>query len=85
MTVKKAPKSIKFSKNQVRLKKGKSAKLKVKLSKGAASYQVTYSSNKKSVAAVTKAGKVTAKKKGTAVITVKTYNKKKAKIKIVVK
>lgn len=85
VTVKKAPKSIKFSKNQVRLKKGKSTKLKVKLSKGAASYQVTYSSNKKSVAAVTKAGKVTAKKKGTAVITVKTYNKKKAKIKIVVK
>lgn len=85
ITVKKAPKSIQFNKSLLKLKKGKRVKLKIKLSKGAASYQTTYSTNKKSVATVSKDGKVTAKKKGKAVITVKTFNKKTAKIKIVVK
>ena len=85
VTVKKAPKSIKFTKKSIKIKKGKSAKLKTALSKGSASYQITYTVNKKSVAVVSKDGKVTAKKKGTAVVTAKTFNKKKAKIKIVVK
>lgn len=50
------------------LKKGKSFTLKVTGAVG----KVTYSSSKKSVAAVTSKGKVTAKKKGKAVIKVKT-------------
>lgn len=85
VTVKKAPKSIKFSKKKLELKKGQSKSLKLTFPKGTASYQVKYSSNKKSVAQVSAAGKVKAKKKGTAVITAKTFNNKKAKIKIVVK
>ena len=47
--------------------------------------KVTYSSNKKSVATVSKSGVIKGVKKGTAVITVKTYNKKTAKIKVRVK
>ena len=37
------------------------------------------------MASVSSTGKVTARKKGTAIITVKTYNGKKAKMKIIVK
>ena len=47
--------------------------------------KLTYSSNNKKVATVDAKGKVTAKKKGTAVITIKTHNGKTTKIKIVVK
>ena len=46
--------------------------------------KLTWSSDKKKVAAVSKSGVVTAKKKGTAVITVQTANKKKDRIKITV-
>ena len=59
---------------------GKTAKLKVKNYKGT----VKWSSNKKKVAAVSKKGVVTAKKKGTAVITAKA-GKKKLKCKVTVK
>ena len=44
--------------------------------------KITYSSSWKSVAAVNSAGVVTARRKGTATITVKTANGKKAKVKI---
>ena len=46
---------------------------------------MTYKSSKKSVASVSSSGKITAKKKGKAVITVKTYNGKKAKLTVTVK
>ncbi len=85
VVVKKAPKKLKLNAVKKTLKVGKTYKIKAKLQKGTASYKLTYSSNKKSVAKVSSAGKVTAKKKGTAIITVKTFNKKKAKIKIIVK
>ena len=85
ITVKKAPKKIEFRKKSLTLKKGKSTTLKVKLPAGTASRKLSFSSSKKSVASVTAKGKVTAKKVGTAKITVKTYNKKKAAITVKVK
>lgn len=54
------------------------------LPKGSAG-KVTFKSNKPKVAAVTSKGVVTAKKKGTAKITVKTYNNKKKTVTIKVK
>ncbi len=85
ITVKKAPKKIAFRKKSLTLKKGKSTTLKVKLPAGTASRKLSFSSSKKSVASVTAKGRVTAKKAGTAKITVKTYNKKKAAITVKVK
>ena len=73
ITVKKKPGKIKLN-----------AKTKT-IPKGTASHKLTYSSNRKSVATVSSTGKITARKKGTAIITVKTYNGKKAKMKIIVK
>ena len=61
-------KNPKLNKNKITLKKGKSFTLKITGMAGTAKF----SSNKKSVAAVNKNGKITAKKKGKAVITIKT-------------
>lgn len=85
ITVKKAPKKIAFRKKSLTLKKGKSTTLKVKLLAGTASRKLSFSSSKRSVASVNAKGRVTAKKAGTAKITVKTYNKKKATITVKVK
>ncbi len=86
VNVKKAPKKVVAKLTKKRIKKGKTAKIKIKKLKpaGSASYTVKYKSSKKRVAKVNAAGKITAKKKGTAVITVVTYNKKKAKCKLTV-
>ncbi len=85
ITVKKAPKKIvKVTPSKKTLKKGKKVTLKVKLPKGTAGTCTFKSSNKK-VAAVSAKGVVTAKKKGTAKITVTTYNKKKKTVTIKVK
>jgi len=83
--VKKTPKSVKFKKKKIIIKKKKSTKLKYSLSKGAASYSKVWKSSKPSVASVDKRGKVKAKKKGKTYITIKLYNGKKAKVKIIVK
>ena len=85
ITVKKAPKKVTLNAKKKTLKAGKKFQIKVKLPKGTASRKLTYTSSKKKVASVTSAGKVTAKKKGSATITVKTFNGKKAKLKIIVK
>ena len=85
VTVKKKPTKITIKAGRKTLKKGQKIRLKTKLSKGSASYKRIFKSSKKSVASVSADGMVTAKKKGTATITVKTYNGKKAKIKITVK
>lgn len=85
VVVKKAPQKITLKSKTKVLKKGRSYQIKVKLPKGTASNKITYQSGKKSVAAVSATGKVTAKKKGTAVITVKTYNGKKARLTVRVK
>lgn len=85
VTVKKAPKKITTKVKTKTLKKGKSFKIKVNLAKNAASNKLTYKSSKPKVVSVSKNGKVTAKKKGTATITVRTYNGKKATIKVTVR
>ena len=83
--VKKAPKRVWLNETVKRLKKGRTFQIKVKLPKKTASHKITFTSNKKSVAAVSATGKVKALKKGSAVITVKTFNGKKAKLKVRVK
>jgi len=67
------------------LKKGKKYQLKINRTPITATEKITYSSSNKKVAAVNKAGKITAKKKGKATITAKTSNGKKAKISVIVK
>ncbi len=74
-------KNPKLNKSKINLKKGKSFKIKIT---GKAGKQ-TYTSSKKSVAKVSKKGKVTAKKRGKAVITVKTNKSVKLKLKVKVK
>lgn len=85
VTVKKKPKKITLNARSKTLKIGKKFKIKARLPKGTASQTLTYVSNKRAIADVTPEGKVTAKKSGSAVITVKTYNGKKASLKIYVK
>ena len=84
ITVKNAPKTVKVSAKTKTLKVRKSYQIKAKLSSGSAG-AITYSSSNKKVATVTSKGKVKALKKGRATITVKTYNGKKAKVRIIVK
>lgn len=85
VTVRKAPKKIALNAKTKTLRKGKTFKIKVKFPSKSYSYKLTYKSSKKSVAAVSSKGVITAKKKGTATITVKTFNNKTAKVKIYVK
>ena len=84
ITVKKAPTKITLNAKSKTLKKNKTFKLKARLSTGSAG-KITYSSSNKKIATVNGSGKITAKKKGKANITAKTYNGKKAKIRIRVK
>lgn len=85
ITVKKKPGKIKLNAKTKTIRAGWKFQIKAKFPKGTASHKLTYSSNRKSVATVSSTGKITARKKGTAIITVKTYNGKKAKMKIIVK
>lgn len=86
VTVKKAVKSIKLPNKQLTLKKGKSYTIKPKLLPAkSGTCRITYTSSRKKVASVSAKGKIKALKKGKATITVKTYNKKKATIKVTVK
>lgn len=85
ITVKKAPKKIvKVTPSKKTLRKGKTVKLRVKLPNGTAG-KCTFKSNKPKVASVNSKGVVKAKKKGTAKITVRTYNKKKKVVTIKVR
>lgn len=84
VVVKKAPTKLSLNAKTKTLKVGKSFQISTKLPKNTASNKITYSSSKKSVATVSSTGKVTAKKKGTTTITVKTFNGKKAKMTIIV-
>jgi len=85
VTVKKAPKKVKVNFTKKTLKKGKKATIKVSFAKGYYSSTNTFKSSNKKVATVNSKGVITAKKKGTCRITVKTFNGKKAIIKITVK
>ena len=87
VTKKPAAKSIKvkasgLKKDVLTIVKAKKVKLKVTVSPAKASQKVTYKSSNKKIAAVTSKGVVTAKKKGTAKITIKTTNGKKKIIKV---
>ena len=85
VTVKAAPKKVTLNKSgTVELKKGKRLKLKATLPKNTAS-ALTWTSSKPKVASVDQKGNVRALKKGTAVITVKTFNGKTAKVTVTVK
>lgn len=85
VTVKAAPDSVTLSKSgTVTLKRGKTLKLKATLPKKTAS-ALTWKSSRPKVASVDQKGVVRALKKGTAVITVKTFNGKTAKVTIKVK
>ena len=89
VTVKPAPKKVTLYKGKkalaksetLKLKKGKTLKLKAKLPTGTAS-TLTWKSSKPKVVKVDKNGKLTALKPGTAIITVKTHNGKRATVKV---
>lgn len=85
ITIKKAPTKITVKKKSISLKRKKTYKIKYTLKPSGAMNKVTYKSSKKSVAKVSKSGVITGVKKGSATITVKTYNGKKATIKVKVK
>jgi uncharacterized protein YjdB len=59
----------------VKLKKAKTAQIKATVTPKTSTEKVTYSSNNKAVATVDAKGKIKAKKKGTAIITVKSGKK----------
>ncbi len=85
ITVKKAPGKVTLNKSgTVKLAKGKTLKLKASLPKNTAS-ALTWKSSRPKVASVDQKGVVTARAKGTAVITVSTFNGKRATVKIAVK
>ncbi|MDE5863303.1 MAG: leucine-rich repeat protein [Lachnospiraceae bacterium] len=87
VTVKKAPtkKNFKLAKSSVTLKKKQTYQIALK--KSVACQKVTYTLSKaaKKIVSVNKTGLVTAKKKGTAKITVKSYNGKTATLTVKVK
>lgn len=85
ISVKKKPGKFKLNATTKTIKVGWKFQIKAKFPKGTASHRLTYSSSKKSVATVSSTGKITARKKGTAIITVKTFNGKKAKMKVIVR
>ncbi len=82
VTIKKAPTKITLNKTSITLNIKKTFTLKKTLPSGSASNKVTYTSSNKNIAAVNSAGKITAKKAGTATITAKTFNGKTAKCKV---
>lgn len=76
---------LKLNKKSVTLKKGKSVTLTVTQTPITATDKLTWSSSNKKVATVNKKGKIVAKKKGSAVITLKSSNGKKVTCKVKVK
>ncbi len=85
ITVKNAPSSISFPSDGTTLYVGDTYTLKAKLPDNTASLQREWSSSNKNVATVKTNGVITAKAKGTATITVKTFNGKKDTFKVTVK
>lgn len=85
VTVKIPSTKVKLNKTKVTLAKGKSVTLKATLTPTNSTDKLTWTSSNKKVATVTSKGKVTAVKKGTATITVKTTSGKKATCKVTVK
>ena len=81
----KAPKKVSVPYKKKVLKIKQSVTIKAKLTTGYYSNKITYKSSNAKVAEVSSKGKITAKKKGKALIWLKTYNNKKAKVVIYVK
>ncbi|MGN0503082.1 MAG: Ig-like domain-containing protein [Ruminococcus sp.] len=77
--------SVAVSNTSLTLGVGETYKLKASVSPSGADQSCTWSSSNSSVVSVDGSGKVTAKKTGTASITVKTYNGKTAQCKVTVK
>ena len=84
ITVKAAPGKVSFSTDKKTMKKGKSYKAKLLFPRKTASYQLKYTSSNRKVATIDANGKIKALKKGKTIITVKTFNGKRAKMRIVV-
>ena len=84
VTVKKAPTKLTLKSTKLTLGMGLTARLQPSVSSGAASAALSYTTSKASVATVDDSGLITAVGKGTAKITVKTYNGKKAACKVTV-
>lgn len=84
VSVKPAPTSVKLSKSSITLGVGEKFTLTATLNSGSAG-KVSYSSSNTGVATVSSSGAVTAKKAGTATLSVKTYNGKTAKCTVSVK
>ncbi len=84
ITVRKAPASLKVNTKAVTIKVKKTYQLKAALNKGAAG-TITYQSGNSAVVSVSSKGKLRAVKKGTSVITVKTYNNRTVKVKVTVR
>lgn len=76
---------VKIKKNACSVTKGKKIKLTAKYNKKDITKKGTWKSSKKSVATISKAGVLTAKKTGTTYITVKYKGKTSSKLKVVVK
>ena len=85
ITVKPAPSEITLEKTDIWLGVGESFRLWTHITNGTASNKRTFTSSDSKVCEVSANGTLTAKKIGTAVITVKTYNGKKATCKVTVK
>ncbi|MBR1692852.1 MAG: Ig-like domain-containing protein, partial [Lachnospiraceae bacterium] len=77
-------KKLSIDRTKLTLKKGASYTLNVTKTPITTLQKITFTSSKSKVAKVDKKGKITAKKKGTATITVKCGSKKK-KVKVTVK
>ena len=76
VTVTNPTKKLSVNKKTFNLKEGKSAQLKVTVTPKDSSDKVVYKSSDEKVAAVNQKGKITAKKKGTALITITSGSKK---------
>ncbi len=85
VTVRKAPESVKLGNSKVTMTEGGAKTLKATLSPSGSRTSLTWKSSNTKVAQVSDSGRVTAKAKGTATITVTTGNGKKATCKVTVK
>ena len=84
VTVKAAPKKVSLNVKQLTMGRGEQVQLAAKTTKNTAT-RLTWQSSKKSVASVSADGLVTARRKGTATVTVKTHNGKQASVEVTVK
>lgn len=85
VTVKGVPDKVTLKKKSIKLKKKKKYQIKPGIPKDTVCSTFKYKSNKPKIASVSKEGLVTAKKKGTAKITITAGNNKKAKATLTVK